>query len=72
MKRVERFVTVTHAGQSKPYVYASDYDALMVERDELLEALKAMCAEFRSHDLPYGSAAYAASNLLINKLEQPQ
>jgi hypothetical protein len=40
MKEVERFVTVTHAGQSKPYVYASDYDALLAERDELLAALE--------------------------------
>ena len=43
-----------------------DYDKMKEERDELLEALQAMCAEFRGHDLPYGSKAYANAVSLIN------
>jgi hypothetical protein len=68
MKKAERYYG--HTGSAM--VYASDYDALLAERDELLAALKNMCAEFRGYDLPYGSAAYAVANSLINKLEQPQ
>jgi len=33
----------------------------------LLEALEAMCKEFRDHDLPYGSSAYANAISVINK-----
>jgi hypothetical protein len=47
-------------------------DALLAERDELLAALKAMCEEFRGHDLPYGSKAYCAATTAINKSEYPQ
>lgn len=35
---------------------------------ELLDALKAMCVEFRALDLPYGSKAYAAANEVINSI----
>lgn len=37
---------------------------------ELLAALKAMCAEFRALDLPYGSEAYSEANRVINKAYQ--
>ena len=33
----------------------------------ILEALEAMCAEFRGYDLPYGSEAYAKAISAINK-----
>lgn len=35
--------------------------------DGLIEALEDMCAEFRDHDLPYGSAAYQKAISAINK-----
>lgn len=35
----------------------------------LSEALRAMCAEFRAHDLPYGSPAYAAATALLTEID---
>jgi hypothetical protein len=37
-----------------------------VKAKALIRALKDMCIEFRGHDLPYGSKAYAEANRLIN------
>ena len=48
---------------------SSGFGTVVSQRDDLLSALKAMRDEFRAHDLPYGSAAYAQANTLINKLE---
>lgn len=41
---------------------------------QMLAALKAMAAEFRAHDLPYGSKAYASAITAINtaQAQQPQ
>ncbi|QOD81861.1 hypothetical protein [Chromobacterium haemolyticum] len=36
------------------------------QRDQLLAALEGMAEEFRQHDLPYGSAAYAKAITAIN------
>ena len=40
---------------------------LKEQRDELLEALEAMCEEFRGHDLPYGSPNYHKAIAAIAK-----
>jgi len=37
---------------------------------ELRDVLKAMCEEFRGHDLPYGSKAYLAANQLLSKYKE--
>jgi hypothetical protein len=37
---------------------------------ELYEACKALCAEFRAYDLPYGSKAYTAATHALNLAEQ--
>lgn len=67
--RAERRVTSAGTIASEAYAIA---DAMLAERDqapnrtaELVEALEAMCAEFRGHDLPYGSAAYQKAISLI-------
>jgi hypothetical protein len=39
---------------------------------ELAAALRAMTAEFRAHDLPYGSAAYVAANQALAKVPAGQ
>lgn len=42
-----------------------------LERDlaKAVEALRDMCAEFRGHDLPYGSKAYAKATATLAELE---
>lgn len=37
--------------------------------ERLTEALRAMCAEFRGHDLPYGSPAYHAATALLAEID---
>lgn len=44
-----------------------DDATLISAAPDLLEALEAMCEEFRGHDLPYGSAAYQKAISAINK-----
>jgi hypothetical protein len=50
------------------YLRAAKQNArLIAAAPELLEALKAMCQEFRALDLPYGSEAYTQAITAINK-----
>lgn len=44
-----------------------DIKRLRALNADLLEALKAMCQEFRALDLPYGSEAYTQATSAINK-----
>lgn len=43
------------------------YLSLILASPVILEALEAMCAEFRGYDLPYGSEAYAKAISAINQ-----
>ena len=52
------------------YVNRTNDAHLMAAAPELLQALKDMCEEFRGHDLPYGSAAYAKAITLINNVDK--
>ena len=47
--------------------FSADAERLEASNAELLKALKDMCAEFRGHDLPYGSKAYDQATKIIAK-----
>lgn len=44
-----------------------DNARLLCAAPDLLASLEAMCAEFRGHDLPYGSSAYQKAISALNK-----
>lgn len=46
------------------------YDVYSKLESDLAKALRDMCAEFRGHDLPYGSKAYHNATTVLNELSK--
>jgi hypothetical protein len=68
MNEILAFAIVSiESGFERVMIDPNDAVEIIDERNDLLKSLKEMCAEFRGHDLPYGSAAYANAISLINK-----
>ena len=44
-------------------------EALTAKLAKAVEAVRDMCAEFRGHDLPYGSKAYLKATALLAEIE---
>lgn len=55
------------SGFERVMIDPKDAIEIIDQRNELLSSLNEMCAEFRGHDLPYGSAAYVNAISIINK-----
>jgi len=60
-----------HQSEREGWRYADELEQerkrLYALNQELLEAVKSMCAEFRGYDLPYGSKAYQQGIAAIAK-----
>ena len=48
---------------------ADRIEALTEKLTKAVEALRDMCAEFRGHDLPYGSKAYVKATTTLAEIE---
>lgn len=46
------------------------YSKLESDLAKAVDALRDMCAEFRGHDLPYGSKAYHNATTVLNELSK--
>lgn len=69
-KCVQWMLASDEVGEECEAVYGLPDPHMPSPESELLAALKAMCAEFRALDLPYGSEAYSEANRVINKAYQ--
>jgi hypothetical protein len=49
--------------------YDAKTDELEAKLAKATEALRDMCAEFRGHDLPYGSKAYLKATTVLAEIE---
>lgn len=64
-KEAEAYVEELAGGQVDLYCQLISAEGKLAK---LVEALREMCAEFRGHDLPYGSKAYAKATSVLAEM----